>query len=169
MCQDNDFKVFNLKKACKNCPFKINSGMLLNGGRIQSIMDDFINDKGFICHKTISDSGTDLRELEECIEDEVDYISGVAASIEEIEELRKSLQANTAYAELSKQYEADQKNEMYCAGVLILAKKEDLLLHNRATRFAIGKDLLNPNQFFDEHEVYESIESAVNAHNSFDL
>ena len=57
-----------------------------------------------------------------------------------------------------------QKNEMYCAGMLILVKKEGMIFNNFPLRYAVGTGLLDLEQFKNEDQVYDSIADAISAH-----
>lgn len=46
---------FNMTKPCVDCPFIVGSrtNRTLAEGRIESIVEDIMNDKSFTCHKTL--------------------------------------------------------------------------------------------------------------------
>ncbi len=45
---------FNLKKPCKDCPFRTDNGFILSNSRVEEITNALVNqDQTFSCHKTI--------------------------------------------------------------------------------------------------------------------
>lgn len=164
MCKNSTFKVFNLKSACKDCPFRRNSRVVLNGPRIQGIMDDLSNDMSFTCHKTIASGHSEFDEIREEIEVELQFMAAEKYSHAEIHQRRIELMEEPHYKEALEEYEKNRGSEMYCAGAVILAKKTGKLFNNAALRYAVGSGLLDLNQYIDEDGVFDSVEEAVNYH-----
>lgn len=43
---------FNLKKPCKDCPFRTDNGFMLTVPRVQGICESLLRGESFPCHKT---------------------------------------------------------------------------------------------------------------------
>ena len=162
--KDSTFKVFNLKKACKECPFKRNTKTILNGPRVQGIMDDIQHDMGFNCHKTLAKGRSEFEEINGQINEELEEMEAQGYSSLEISKRKIELYDITGLTKLKEEVEHDLNNEMYCAGAVILAKKAGIVFHNAALRYAVATNLLDLNGYIDEHEVFDSIDEAVKYH-----
>lgn len=61
------------------------------------------------------------------------------------------------------------ENDQFCAGALILMKKENILFDNLSTRLGImgflKNDLLEPDKFLQEESVFETIDEFISHHN----
>lgn len=157
--------MFNLVKACKDCPFKKGMSYLSEEGVLERINDVRYGDKSFTCHKTIDyDALSELNEVHAQIDDEVEILSISGCSRTELIEKKLELVEEYGLANAIEAYEKSKKDEMYCAGMLILAKKAGFLMNNRALRYAVAQDLLDLNQFVDENEVFDSVEEALESH-----
>ena len=62
-----------------------------------------------------------------------------------------------------KTVDLDTKNHKICAGWLIFSKKTEILNNNFPIRLALMSGKLNPNEFINEDQVFDSIEEAMNA------
>lgn len=162
MCENTEFKTFKLKKACKDCPFRKDKSYLSPESIRDRINDVIKHDRSFICHKTILYSN--YQPLQQEVDDYIEELKHDGVSDEDLKLARLELEKEYNLSELKQEYEASLKDQMYCAGMLILVKKENMLGNNRALRYAIGEKLFNPDQFIDEHEVYDSIEDAIKGH-----
>ncbi len=157
--------MFNLVKACKDCPFKKGMTYLTEQGLMERIDDVRHNDASFTCHKTIDyGASNELKEIETDIEEELEYLRSKGCEKHELAAKRLELVEEYGFDQALQNYQATQKDEMYCAGILILAKKADFIMNNRALRYAVASGLLDLDKFIDEDEVYDSVEQAAEAH-----
>lgn len=157
--------MFNLVKACKDCPFKKGMSYLSEQGLMERINDVRFGDKSFTCHKTIDyDAHSQLEEIKNEINEEIEFLIEQNCPHDEVMKKRIELVEEYGLANAQQAYDNSVKDEMYCAGMLILAKKSGFIFNNRALRYAVSQNLLDLNQFIDEHEVYDSIEDAAAAH-----
>ena len=106
----------------------------------------------------------EYREVQDEIEDILEDMAHEGHSQTEINTERLKLESTEHFKELTHNYQKSQVNEMYCAGMLILGKKENMIFNNFPLRFAVAKGLLDLDQFKDEHQVYDSIEQAMKSH-----
>lgn len=157
-------RTFKLKKACIDCPFK-KGNSYLNPESLKMKIDAVTKqDQSFSCHKTVDyDAYNDYQE----VSDEIEILADLASegySKDALEKERQKLEDEFNFKEIRDQYNKTQANEMYCAGMLILVKKEGMLFNNFPLRYAVGSGLLDINQFKDEDQVYDSIADAIFAH-----
>lgn len=165
LSKNKEWKMFNLVKACQDCPFKKGMTYLTGLGALERINDVRYNDASFTCHKTIDyDAFNELEEIENDIKEELEFLRENGCSHQDLFNKRIELAQELGLHDAIQKYEATRKDEMYCAGMLILAKKSGFLMNNRALRYAVASNLLDPNKFIDEDEVYDSVEQAVEAH-----
>ncbi|AWL27180.1 hypothetical protein DJ533_00410 (plasmid) [Acinetobacter defluvii] len=156
---------FNLKKACKDCPFKKGNTYLHPEGLKERFNHVTKQDRSFSCHKTVDyDAYNEYREAQSEIEEILQCMAEDGHSFKEISTERQKLESDPHFIDVRDKYQTTLKNEMYCAGMLILVKKENMIFNNFPLRYAVSKGLLDLNQFKDEHEVYDSIHEAINAH-----
>lgn len=157
--------MFNLVKACKDCPFRKGMTYLTEAGLMERINSVRYHDQSFTCHKTIDyDAYNELEDIETEIREELQLMREEGCNHEQLFKKRIELAKEYGLDEAIQKYEATKYDEMYCAGMLILAKKSGFLMNNRALRYAVSSKLLDPNKFIDEDEVYDSIEQAAEAH-----
>lgn len=165
MSKNKEWKMFNLVKACKDCPFRKGMTYLNEHGILERINDVRHHDKSFTCHKTIDyDAYNELEEIKRDIKEELESLREDGCSHKDLFNKRIEMVQEFGLDDAIQKYEANKNEEMYCAGMLILAKKSGFLMNNRALRYAVTSNLLNPDKFIDEDEVYDSIEQAVEAH-----
>ena len=154
-------KTFSLKKACKDCPFKKGNSYLHPEALKMRIDQVTKKDQSFSCHKTVDyDVYTDYQEAL----DLVDEMRNDRCNESKIKEEREKLENELNFLDLSNRYMQSQNNEMYCAGMLILVKKEGMIFNNFPLRYAVGTGLLDLEQFKNEDQVYDSIADAISAH-----
>lgn len=151
-------------KACKDCPFKKGQAYVQPEGlmmRIEQVRDQ---DMTFRCHKTVAYGERErLNEIEEAIKEELDLVA-TTCSKPELQAKKIELAQEFGLAEALAEYQKYEDQEMMCAGMMILAKKEGFAFNNRVIRFAAMSGLLNMDQYRDEDEVYDSVDQAVEAH-----
>lgn len=165
LSKNKEWKMFNLVKACKDCPFKKGMTYLRGEGVLERIDDVRKRDRSFACHKTIDyDAHNQLQQIEEDINDELESLRNDGCSHKALFDRRIELAQEFGLHDAIQEYEKTKKDEMYCAGMLILAKKSGFIMNNRALRFAVASGMLDLNKFVDEDEVYDSVEQAVEAH-----
>jgi hypothetical protein len=164
MNNGKEFKFFNLVKACKDCPFKKGNTYLSGEGimmRIEHVRDQ---DLTFRCHKTVEyGAQEEFLEIQEYIEEEIASMP-LTCTREDVQAKRIELAKEHGLEKALAEYQASEQSEMMCAGMMILAKKEGFAFNNRAIRFAAMSGILDMDQYKDEHEVYDSIQEAVEAH-----
>lgn len=165
LSKNKEWKMFNLVKACKDCPFKKGKSYLSEKGLMERINDVKHHDKSFICHKSIDYSASNpVTEIEDDINEEIDFLKEQGCDKTELLVKRIELVEEYGLIQVKQKYEETLKNEMYCAGMLILAKKAGFIMNNRALRYALSENLLDLDQFVDEDEIYDSVEEAAQAH-----
>lgn len=164
MTDSKKINFFNLVKACKDCPFKKGNAYLHPEGlmmRIEQVRDQ---DLSFSCHKTVAYGERErLDEINEVIEDELSELP-TTCSHQEVQAKKIELAKELGLEEAIAEYKQHQDKEMMCAGMMILAKKEEFAFNNRIIRFAAMRGILDMNQYKDEDEVYDSIDQALKAH-----
>ena len=153
---------YALKSACKDCPFRKDTGYL-SGERIRQIINYMDKDDAlFPCHKTVN---TELREEYNQVMSEIEDILTDAQTEQERTALRAELEIKYNLKELEERVLLSiQKEEKICAGWLILGKKENIVFNNLPLRLAAMTNRLSLDQFKDEDVIFDSIEEAIKAH-----
>lgn len=61
--------MFDLKKTCKDCPFVLGSSTnrTLSSERLFEIKSDLLNDKSFMCHKTVNYDDSSRKREQHCV------------------------------------------------------------------------------------------------------
>ena len=167
MC--NEHNSFDLKAACKECPFRKGNGYLRPERILQIVNYMKFDDQLFPCHKTVSkDAREPYDEAMEQIDDELDWIIDKDIDPIELENMRKQLEIKYNIPELLENVKfALMNSEKICAGWMILAKKEKIILNNFRIRLALMTGQLTLDQFKNEELIYENEAEAIYAHSKF--
>lgn len=163
MCSsDKNQNPFDLKAACKDCPFRKDQGYL-HPERIAEIMrymshDDLL----FPCHKTAdNDARNAYDEAIENIELELEHLN-YHRDVDDLEsELHKMHNIDQLRLDLQN---AMMNTEKICAGWLILGKKENLILNNFRLRLALMNNNLSMHQFKNENQIFDTLDEAIYTH-----
>ncbi|MCM1964112.1 hypothetical protein NCY62_19100 (plasmid) [Acinetobacter pittii] len=145
---------------------RLNRSITLQKGKFEDINYMKFDDQLFPCHKTVSkDAREPYDEAMEQIDDELDWIIDEDIDPIELENMRKQLEIKYNIPELLENVKfALMNSEKICAGWMILAKKEKIILNNFRIRLALMIGQLTLDQFKNEELIYENEAEALYAH-----